>query len=65
MCPSCGYCQHCGRGGQSMPLYPSGPYMNPWPTTGGMYPPPIGGLTPTTAGGLPSFVWDNTTHRNA
>ena len=28
VCPRCGYCPHCGRGGQQMPYYPAPCY--PW-----------------------------------
>lgn len=39
VCPACGYCPHCGRGGaQTIPFYPQTPYPwwvpapNPWTT---------------------------------
>lgn len=31
MCPRCGYCPHCGRGGWARPYYPTQPfYTSPW-----------------------------------
>lgn len=66
-CPSCGYCQHCGRGGSPYgpgrlaPYYP----MEQWPNTAGLYPQTMTGLQPLTAAGPTMFTWDNTTHRNA
>lgn len=35
VCPCCGYCRHCGRGGhQAVPFYPVRPWYQPtvWPT---------------------------------
>lgn len=40
-CPNCGYCPHCGRGAQMVPMYPQPIYPRPWPGGGwwGIYPP--------------------------
>lgn len=32
VCPNCGYCQHCGRGQQFIPMYPLYPTTPGWPS---------------------------------
>ena len=51
-CPSCGYCQHCGRGGYVGPtIYPHYPQPYPWYpyyyTSGGVAPLTVGTFSST------------------